>query len=113
MLQTVAPVEDVVVVEDASDDEEAVSQMTIEDPIFLITIEDNPMHSMTEVKEEVITIGDGPLHSTTEVNEDRGSINYCSIFFEGNSYGGERSDMYSYTPTFTIGYNCKMPTQVL
>ncbi|KXG22926.1 hypothetical protein SORBI_3008G029700 [Sorghum bicolor] len=70
LLQTVTPIEDVVVVEDASDDEEAVSQVIIEDPIDLITIEDNPLHSMTEVKEEAITFGDNPLHSTTEVNEE-------------------------------------------
>jgi hypothetical protein len=57
-------------VEDASDDEQAISQVTVEDPIFLITIEDNPMHSMTDIKEEVITIADNPLHSTTEVNEE-------------------------------------------
>jgi deoxyxylulose-5-phosphate synthase len=57
-------------VEDAFDYEEAISQVTIEDPIFLITIEDNPMHSMTDDKEEVITTEDNPLHSTTEVNEE-------------------------------------------
>ena len=70
LLQTVTPIEDIVLVEDASDDEEAISQVTIEDPIFLITIEDNLMHSMTEIKDEVITIGDKPFHSTTEVNEE-------------------------------------------
>jgi hypothetical protein len=37
--------------------------VTIKDAIFLITIEDNPMHYMTDVKEEVITIKDNPLHS--------------------------------------------------
>ncbi|CAO2173926.1 unnamed protein product [Urochloa humidicola] len=36
--------EDVVLVEDASDDEEAIST-PVEDPIFLITIEDVPTHS--------------------------------------------------------------------
>ena len=56
--------------EDASDNDEAISQMTIEDHIFLITIEDNPMHSMTDGKEEIITIEDNPLHSMTEVNEE-------------------------------------------
>jgi len=70
LLQTVTPVEDIVLVEDASDDEKAISQVTIEDPIFLITIEDNPMHSMTDVKEEVFTIEDNPLHYTTEVNDE-------------------------------------------
>ena len=57
--------------EDASDDEEAISQVTIEDPIFLVTIEDNPMHSMTDVtKEVIINIEDNPLHSMSEVNEE-------------------------------------------
>ena len=57
--------------EDASDDEEAISQLTIEDPIFLITIEDNPMHSTTDVmKEVIINIEDNPMHSTIEVNEE-------------------------------------------
>jgi len=70
LLHTVAPIEDIVVVEDVSDDEEVVSQVTIEDPIFLITIEDNSMHSMTEVNEEVIPIGCNPLHSTTEINKE-------------------------------------------
>jgi hypothetical protein len=51
LLQTVTPVEDIVLVEDASDDEEAISQVTIEDLIFLITIEDNPMLSMTNITE--------------------------------------------------------------
>jgi hypothetical protein len=37
-----------VLVEDASDDEEVVSQVTV-DPISLITIEDTPMHSTAEV----------------------------------------------------------------
>jgi hypothetical protein len=43
----VTPIEDLVLVEDASDDEE-VSQVTV-DPISLITIEDAPMHSTAEV----------------------------------------------------------------
>ena len=45
--------------------------MTIEDPIFLITIEDNPIHPVTDVmKELIINIEDNPLHSTSEVNEE-------------------------------------------
>ena len=56
--------------EDASDDEEAISKVIVEDPVFLITIENNPTHSMTDVKEEVFTMKDNPLHSTTEVNEE-------------------------------------------
>nr|TKW27616.1 hypothetical protein SEVIR_3G268532v2 [Setaria viridis] len=42
--------EDVVVVEDASEDEEIVSGMgiTIESPIFLITVEDDPTHSTAD-----------------------------------------------------------------
>ncbi|CAN6223987.1 unnamed protein product [Urochloa humidicola] len=42
--------EDVVLVEDACDDEEAIP-MPVEDPIFLITIEDVPTHSTGVVKE--------------------------------------------------------------
>jgi hypothetical protein len=43
-------VEDVVLVEDASVDEEATLVMltTFEDPIFLTTIEDDPSHSLVE-----------------------------------------------------------------
>jgi hypothetical protein len=68
--QTITHVEDIVLVEDASDDEEAISQVTIEDLIFLIIIEDNTVHSMTDVKEEVFTIEDNSLHSTIEVNDE-------------------------------------------
>ncbi|KAJ1274094.1 hypothetical protein BS78_05G036200 [Paspalum vaginatum] len=46
-------VEEVVLVEDASDDEDAVSAMTIENPIFLTTIEDVATLSIVEVKPEV------------------------------------------------------------
>nr|TKW09212.1 hypothetical protein SEVIR_6G078900v2 [Setaria viridis] len=54
LLQTMTSVEDVVLVEDASNDEEAIldAHGTIDDPIFLITIEDNPSYSMVEVKVE-------------------------------------------------------------
>ena len=48
LLDVVTPVEDFVLVEGASDDEEIVSQVTV-DPILLITIEDAPMHSTVEV----------------------------------------------------------------
>jgi hypothetical protein len=51
--QVVTPVEDIVLVEVASDDEEIVSQVTVEDAMFLITIEDNPTYSATEVKIDV------------------------------------------------------------
>ena len=51
--QVVTLVEDIVLVEDASDDEEIVSQVTVEDPIFLITIEENPTYSMTKIKTDV------------------------------------------------------------
>ena len=53
MLDAVTPVVDMVLVEDASKDEEVVSQVTVEDPIFLVTIEDDLVHSMIEVKAEV------------------------------------------------------------
>ncbi|OEL19684.1 hypothetical protein BAE44_0019297, partial [Dichanthelium oligosanthes] len=54
--------EDVVLVEDASDDEEVVSVMgmPIKDPILLITIEDNPSYSTLEVKAEVAQPTDDP-----------------------------------------------------
>jgi hypothetical protein len=48
--QIVTPIKDIVLVEDASDNEDIVSQVTVEDPIFLITIEDSPTYSATEVK---------------------------------------------------------------
>ena len=47
LLDVVTPIEDFVLVEDTSDDKEVVSQVTV-DPIFLITIEDAPIHSMVE-----------------------------------------------------------------
>jgi hypothetical protein len=40
-------------VEDTSDDEEIVSQAIVEDPIFLITIEESLTYSATEVKTNV------------------------------------------------------------
>ncbi|CAN6382025.1 unnamed protein product [Urochloa humidicola] len=54
--------EDVVVVEDASDDEETLLGIgtPIENPIFLITIEDDPIHSMDEVKAEEAQLIEGP-----------------------------------------------------
>jgi hypothetical protein len=50
--QVVTSVEDVVLVEDASDDEEVVSDahVAIEDPILLITIEESLTHSMVVVE---------------------------------------------------------------
>nr|TKV97761.1 hypothetical protein SEVIR_9G516800v2 [Setaria viridis] len=65
LLQIITSVEDVVLVEDASDDEEAIldAHVTIEDPIFLITIEDSPSYSMVEVKieEAPMIIEDPPI----------------------------------------------------
>ncbi|CAN6287430.1 unnamed protein product [Urochloa humidicola] len=57
--------EDVVLVEDASDDEEVVPT-PIEEPIFLITIEDVPSLSTVVVKEEEARLTDDP--STEEVS---------------------------------------------
>ncbi|CAO2047364.1 unnamed protein product [Urochloa humidicola] len=80
-LQTITSVEDIVLVEDASDDEEDAIDacVTVEDPIFLITIEDNPTYSMVEVKaEEAPMIVDPPIEvksspSTKDTNgEDLG-----------------------------------------
>jgi hypothetical protein len=53
LLDVVTPVEDIVLVEDASDDEKVVSQVVVEDPIYLITIEDDPAHCTTKVTTEV------------------------------------------------------------
>ncbi|CAN6320660.1 unnamed protein product [Urochloa humidicola] len=52
--------EDVVLVEDVSDVEEAIPT-PIKDPIFLITIEDVPAHSTGVVKEEEARLADDPL----------------------------------------------------
>ena len=60
LLDIVTPVEDIVLVEDASDDEETVSQVIVENPIYLITIEDALAHSTTEVTAEVSQLADGP-----------------------------------------------------
>jgi hypothetical protein len=60
LLDTVTPIEDMVLVEDASDDEEAVSQVIVEDPIYLITIEGDLAHSTTDVKAEVSQLTEDP-----------------------------------------------------
>jgi len=52
-LDAVTLIENIVLVEVTSDDEETISQVTIEDPIFLITIENTITQSMTEVKAKV------------------------------------------------------------
>ena len=59
-VQDVTPVEDIVLVEDASNDEQTVSQVIVENPIYLITIEDALAHSTTEVTAEVSQLADGP-----------------------------------------------------
>ncbi|KAJ1284147.1 hypothetical protein BS78_03G182400 [Paspalum vaginatum] len=60
---TDSPVEEVVLVEDASDDEDVVSVVTIENPIFLTTIEDVVTLSTVEVEPEVPQLlQDPPLH---------------------------------------------------
>ena len=51
LLDVVTPIGDIVLVVDASDDEEVVSHVTV-DPVFLITIEDAPMLSMAEANAE-------------------------------------------------------------
>ncbi|CAL4993945.1 unnamed protein product [Urochloa decumbens] len=64
-LQTfITSVEDIVLVEDASDDDEDVldARVIVEDPIFLITIEDSSTYSMAEIKAgEAPMIEDPPL----------------------------------------------------
>jgi hypothetical protein len=54
LLQTITSIEDVVLLEDASDDEEAIldAQVTIKDPILLVTIEDSSTQSTVEVMAE-------------------------------------------------------------
>jgi hypothetical protein len=63
LLQAVTSIEDVVVVEDASNDEEItlVAQTTFEDPIFLTTIEGSPSHSMVEDNSEPVLVEDAPV----------------------------------------------------
>ena len=53
--------------EDTSDDEETVLdiQVTIQYPIFLITIEDDTSHSMPEVKENEPPLGEDPIVKAT------------------------------------------------
>ncbi|CAO2150396.1 unnamed protein product [Urochloa humidicola] len=68
LVQVVSSVEEFVILEDASDDEEAISnaRVTVEDPIFLITIEHDPI----EVKEdEPKLMEDPPIHPATTVEE--------------------------------------------
>jgi hypothetical protein len=60
LLDVVTPVEDIVLVEDASDDEEVVSQVVVEDPLYLITIEDDFAHCTTEVTTEVSQLTECP-----------------------------------------------------
>jgi hypothetical protein len=60
LLQVVTSIEDVVLMEDASDEEEItlVAQTTFEDPIFLTTNEDGPSHSMIEDNIEHVLVED-------------------------------------------------------
>ncbi|CAN6180947.1 unnamed protein product [Urochloa humidicola] len=72
LVQVVSSVEELVLLEDASDDEEAISdaRMTVEDPIFLITIEHDRIQSVVEVKEDVPQLmEDPPIHPDTTVEE--------------------------------------------
>ncbi|CAL5007591.1 unnamed protein product [Urochloa decumbens] len=72
LVQAVSSVEEFVIVEDASDDEEAISdaRVTVEDPIFLITIEHDPIQSVVEVKkDEPQLMEDPPVHPATTVEE--------------------------------------------
>jgi hypothetical protein len=64
-LQEVTPIDDVVLVEDASDDEEVViSDTQVTEPILLITIEECSPHSTTEVSiEEPQLTKDPPIEA--------------------------------------------------
>jgi hypothetical protein len=70
LLQAITSIEDVIVVEGASDDEEVtlVAQTTFEDPIFLTTIEDNPSHYMVEDTSEPILVEGTPVDEDTPVH---------------------------------------------
>jgi exosome complex RNA-binding protein Rrp42 (RNase PH superfamily) len=62
-LETITSVEDVVLVEDASDDEEAIldARVTIKDPILLVTIEDSSTQSTVEVMVGELRLLEDPL----------------------------------------------------
>ena len=63
MIQVATSVEDVVLVEDASDDEEAGldAQVTVGNPIFLMTIKDASTLPTTEVRVEEPPLTEDPL----------------------------------------------------
>jgi hypothetical protein len=67
LLQTITTVEDVVLVEDASDDEEiSDTQVTVKDPTFLITIEDCATYPTIVVNtEEALAIDEYPQVEAT------------------------------------------------
>ncbi|CAN6227322.1 unnamed protein product [Urochloa humidicola] len=72
LVQAVSPVEEFVIVEDASDDEEAISDAhgTVEDPIFLVTIEHGSTQSIVEVKEEESQLmKDPPIRPPNSIEE--------------------------------------------
>ncbi|CAO2189727.1 unnamed protein product [Urochloa humidicola] len=72
LVQAVSPVEEFVIVEDASDDEVAISDahVTVEDPIFLVTIEYGSTQSVVEVKEEESQLmKDPPIDPATSIEE--------------------------------------------
>ncbi|CAN6212945.1 unnamed protein product [Urochloa humidicola] len=66
--QPATSIEEFVLVEDASDDEEAISHahVAVEDPVFLITIEDGPTQFALEGKEEEPQLIHDPLTKARE-----------------------------------------------
>ncbi|CAL5047255.1 unnamed protein product [Urochloa decumbens] len=62
LVEAASSIEEFVLVEDASDDEEATSDIhvAVEDPIFLITIEEGPIQSTFEIKEEEARLPEDP-----------------------------------------------------
>ncbi|CAL4913821.1 unnamed protein product [Urochloa decumbens] len=62
LVEPASSIEEFVLVEDASDDEEAISDthVAVEDPIFLITIEEGPIQSTFEIKEEEARLLEDP-----------------------------------------------------
>ncbi|RCV19044.1 hypothetical protein SETIT_3G352400v2 [Setaria italica] len=83
-IQPTTIVEEFVLVEDASDDEEAISDVheTVEDPIFL-TIEHGPIQSVVEVKEEEYRLTEDPLIQPTTIARESEELDLGIIANDG------------------------------
>ncbi|CAL5063876.1 unnamed protein product [Urochloa decumbens] len=62
LVEAASSIKEFVLVEDASDDEEAISDthVAVEDPIFHITIEEGPIQSTFEIKEKEARLSEDP-----------------------------------------------------